>query len=64
MKRVVVLGVCAAVFIVQASWSVYTQTAKPPGPLRTERVKGDLLHGLGRRRQCRLVHDLRGSRAG
>ena len=42
MKRVVVLGVCAAVFIVQASWSVYTQTAKPPGPLRTERVKGDL----------------------
>ena len=42
MKRVVVLGVCAAVFIVQASWSVYTQTAKLPGPLRTERVKGDL----------------------
>ena len=42
MKRVVVLGVCAVVFIVQASWSVYTQTAKPPGPLRTERVKGDL----------------------
>ena len=42
MKRVVVLGFCAAVFIVQASWSVYTQTAKPPGPLRTERVKGDL----------------------
>jgi cyclase len=42
MKRVVVLGACAAVFIVQASWSVYTQTAKPPGPLRTERVKGDL----------------------
>ena len=42
MKRVVVLGFCAAVFIVQASWSVYTQTAKAPGPLRTERVKGDL----------------------
>jgi glyoxylase-like metal-dependent hydrolase (beta-lactamase superfamily II) len=42
MKRVVVLGFCAAVFLVQASWSVYTQTAKPPGPLRTERVKGDL----------------------
>src|SRR5262245_66618403 len=42
MKRLVVLGLCAAVFIVQASWSVYTQTAKPPGPLRTERVKGDL----------------------
>jgi len=42
MKRVVVLGFCAAVFLVQASWSVYTQTAKPPGPLRTERVTGDL----------------------
>ncbi len=42
MRRVVVLGFCAAVFLVQASWSVYTQTAKPPGPLKTERVKGDL----------------------
>jgi cyclase len=42
MRRIVVLGVCAAAFIVQASWAVYTQTAKPPGPLRTERVKGDL----------------------
>jgi len=42
MTRVVVLGFCAAVFLVQASWSVYTQTAKPPGPLKTERVKGDL----------------------
>lgn len=42
MKRVVVLGLCAGVFVLQASWSVYTQTAKPPGPLKTERVKGDL----------------------
>jgi glyoxylase-like metal-dependent hydrolase (beta-lactamase superfamily II) len=42
MRRVVVLGVCLVVFVLQASWSVYTQTAKPPGPLRTERVKGDL----------------------
>ena len=42
MRRVVVLGACAVVFVLQASWSVYTQTAKPPGPLRTERVKGDL----------------------
>jgi glyoxylase-like metal-dependent hydrolase (beta-lactamase superfamily II) len=42
MKRVAVLGLCAAAFVLQASWSVYTQTAKPPGPLRTERVKGDL----------------------
>jgi cyclase len=42
MKRPVVLGAVAVVFVLQASWSVYTQTAKPPGPLRTERVKGDL----------------------
>ena len=42
MRRAVVLGVCAVVFAVQASWSVYTQTAKPPGPLKTDRVKGDL----------------------
>jgi glyoxylase-like metal-dependent hydrolase (beta-lactamase superfamily II) len=42
MKRVAVLGAVAVAFILQASWSVYTQTAKAPGPLRTERVKGDL----------------------
>ena len=42
MKRVVVLGACAFAFILQASWSVYTQTAKPPGPLTTARVRGDL----------------------
>ena len=42
MRRIIVLGTCAAVFILHASWSVYTQTAKPPGPLRTERVTGDL----------------------
>ena len=42
MKRVAVLGACAVVFVLQVSWAVYTQTAKPPGPLRTERIKGDL----------------------
>jgi cyclase len=42
MRRVVVLGACALAFILQASWSVYTQTAKPPGPLTTARVRGDL----------------------
>ena len=26
----------------QTAWVVYTQTAKPPGPLRIEKVKGDL----------------------
>ena len=42
MRRLVVLSACALVFVLQATWSAYTQTAKPPGPLRTERVKGDL----------------------
>ena len=30
-----------ALFVAQTAW-VLTQTAKPPGPLKTERVKGDL----------------------
>jgi cyclase len=42
MRRIAVLGACAVVFILQASWAVYTQTSKPPGALRTERVRGDL----------------------
>jgi glyoxylase-like metal-dependent hydrolase (beta-lactamase superfamily II) len=42
MKRLAILGACAVAFVLQASWAVYTQTAKPPGTLRTERVKGDL----------------------
>ena len=42
MKRVTILGLLAAVFVLQSAWAVYTQTQKPPGPLRTERVKGDL----------------------
>jgi len=42
MRRIVVLGACAVAFILQASWAVYTQTPKPPGALRTERVRGDL----------------------
>jgi len=42
MKRMLVLSGCAAVFVLQSAWAVYTQTAKTPGPLRTERVKGDL----------------------
>jgi len=42
MSRTAFLSVFAAVFVLQGAWAVYTQTAKPPGPLRTERVKGDL----------------------
>jgi glyoxylase-like metal-dependent hydrolase (beta-lactamase superfamily II) len=42
MKRAMLLGVLVAAFVLQSAWAVYTQTQKPPGPLRTERVKGDL----------------------
>ena len=42
MKRATLLGVLVAVFVLQSAWAVYTQTQKPPGPLRTEHVKGDL----------------------
>src|ERR1041384_5684494 len=39
-RRHVVIAV-ATLFLAQTAW-VLTQTAKPPGPLKTERVKGDL----------------------
>jgi glyoxylase-like metal-dependent hydrolase (beta-lactamase superfamily II) len=42
MKRAPLLGLLVAVFVLHSAWAAYTQTAKPPGPLRTERVKGDL----------------------
>ena len=42
MRRASVLGGCVLAFILHMSWAAYMQTAKPPGPLRTERVKGDL----------------------
>jgi cyclase len=41
MSRATFLWVFAAVFVLQGAW-VYTQTAKVPAPLRTERVEGDL----------------------
>lgn len=42
MRRVTLLSLFVAVFVLQSAWAVYTQTQKPPRPLRTERVKGDL----------------------
>jgi glyoxylase-like metal-dependent hydrolase (beta-lactamase superfamily II) len=41
MTRRQLVLVIAALFLAQTAW-VLTQTAKPPGPLKTERVKGDL----------------------
>jgi cyclase len=42
MSRATFLRLFVAVFVLQSAWVVYTQTPKSPGPLRTERVKGDL----------------------
>jgi cyclase len=42
MRRTALLQIIVGVFLLQASWVVYTQNAKPPGPLRIEKVKDDL----------------------
>src|SRR5215831_14365301 len=42
MNRRLLLAIVLALFLLQSTWVVYTQTAKPPGPLRIEKVKGDL----------------------
>jgi glyoxylase-like metal-dependent hydrolase (beta-lactamase superfamily II) len=42
MNRSFLLLILAAVFSLQAGWTVYTQTTKPPGPLRIQKVKGEL----------------------
>jgi len=42
-RRLVVGALLAAVFVVQGAWTVlHSQNSKPPGALKTERVKGDL----------------------
>jgi glyoxylase-like metal-dependent hydrolase (beta-lactamase superfamily II) len=40
MKRTVFLALFGVVFLLQGVWAL--QTAKTPGPLRTEKIKGDL----------------------
>jgi cyclase len=44
MSRTSLVRLFVAAFVLQGAWVVYTQspTPKPPGPLRTEKVKGDL----------------------
>jgi len=42
MTRRSFAGVLLAAALLQGGWVVYTQTAKPPGPLHVEKVKGDL----------------------
>ena len=42
MSRASLVRLFVAVVVLQGAWVVYTQNAKPPGPLRIEKVKGDL----------------------
>jgi len=43
MNRRLFVGVfLGAVFAAHSTWVVHSQTSKPPGPLKIERVKGDL----------------------
>ena len=42
MKRTSLACTFAAIFVLQGAWVAHTQTAKPPGPLHIEKVKGEL----------------------
>jgi len=42
MSRRSLAQIFAATFLFQAGWVVYTQTPKPPGALKIEKVRGDL----------------------
>jgi glyoxylase-like metal-dependent hydrolase (beta-lactamase superfamily II) len=42
VTRPAVVRLLVALFVLQAAWAAYSQSPKPPGPLRTERVRGDL----------------------
>lgn len=42
MKRKTLGSVLLAAFLLQGTWVAYTQTQKPPGPLRIQRITDDL----------------------
>ena len=42
MRRSTLTYIFVAIFFLQAGWTVYTQNAKRPAPLRIQRVKTDL----------------------
>ena len=42
MNRTSLVCLFAAILVLQSTWAVYTQNAKPPGPLRIEKVKDQL----------------------
>ena len=42
MRRTSLVRILATIFLLQSAWVVYTQNAKAPGPLRIEKVRGEL----------------------
>jgi cyclase len=42
MNRTSLISLFAVIVVLHGGWVAYTQNAKPPGPLRIEKVKGDL----------------------
>jgi cyclase len=42
MTRTSLIRVFVAIVVLQGAWVVYSQSAKPPGPLRIDKVKGDV----------------------
>jgi glyoxylase-like metal-dependent hydrolase (beta-lactamase superfamily II) len=42
MSRASLVRLFVAIFVLQGAWAVYTQNSKIPGPLRIEKVKGEL----------------------
>jgi cyclase len=42
MSRTSLIRLFVAIVVVHGGWVAYTQSAKPPGPLKIEKVKGDL----------------------
>jgi len=42
MRRASLVRLFVAIFVLQGAWAVYTQNSKVPGPLRIEKVKGEL----------------------
>src|SRR5262245_65479826 len=42
MRRTSLVRILATIFLLQSAWVDYTQNAKAPGPLRIERVRGEL----------------------
>ena len=42
MNRIWLVGLFVAIGLLHGAWVVHSQSQKPPGPLRIEKVKGDL----------------------